>query len=272
MEPAVPRLHPRAVGDLLDAAFSLYRQNFALFSGIAAVLAIPQAVLGAGLGLVSGGGSVSGAGLSTGTTSSNVAGTVAFTAVNLFLGVIFAALVTGALAYAISQRYLGRTISVAEAYRAVGMRTFALLLGATLLQYASIALGAIALVIGALFLYVKLLFIPQCVVIERTGVIGAFRRSWNLVQSSWWRTFGISLVLGIITSVISGVLVGLLAAIAAISGARAGIVTGGLSPLVGIVVQPFQLTALTLLYYDLRIRKEGFDLEHLIVTIDARRF
>src|SRR5207302_10967326 len=113
MQPSAPRLRPMGLADLLDATFALYRQNFALFAGIAAVLAVPQLVLNLPLAFFSAGP----------IAQQNANGTSTFEFNNLvpflivlgvggLLTLIFSALVTGALAYAISQRYLNRPVSV----------------------------------------------------------------------------------------------------------------------------------------------------------------
>ena len=47
MDSSVPRLRPLNLGDLLDAAIALYRRNFALFVGVVAVIAVPQAIINA---------------------------------------------------------------------------------------------------------------------------------------------------------------------------------------------------------------------------------
>src|SRR5581483_4007169 len=98
----------------------------------------------------------------------------------------------------------------------------------------------------------------------------AFGRSSELVNGSWWRVFGIALVfiliVGIIVSVVVGILVGAL-----VVGSVAGVViaTAVAPAIVGILVEPVQYIAMTLLYFDLRIRKEGFDLQTLADTLDT---
>ena len=42
---STPRLRPMSIGDMLDAAFRLYRQHFLTFIGIVALLQVPMAML-----------------------------------------------------------------------------------------------------------------------------------------------------------------------------------------------------------------------------------
>jgi hypothetical protein len=267
MEAAERRLRPLDLGDLLDAAFSLYRENFALFAGIVAVLGVPQGILGLLATLARPSNVVS---TSNGTTSIDSGSMESFIGLTLGSGVIsllFGTLTTGALAYAVSQRYLGRDVTIGEAYSAIGFGTFFRLLGASILAAIAIVLGLVLLIVPGIILLVHWLFLPQTIVIERSSVGSAFGRSWNLVKGSAWRVVGIGLVIFIIVSVIGGASGGILAAIVSLVGLPSAIGVA-LQQVVSILIRPFELGALTLLYYDLRIRKEGFDLEHMARTMD----
>lgn len=67
-------------------------------------------------------------------------------------------------------------------------------------------LVAIALDVIAVWLYTRWMFLSPVIVLERSPVLQAFRRSWRLVSGSFWRIFGILVVSGLITSVASSVL------------------------------------------------------------------
>lgn len=125
--------------------------------------------------------------------------------------------------------------------------------------------------IGLLFLWLRFLFITQAIVVEEKGAFAAIARSWRLIRGSFWRTLGIYLLLTLLVQVIVGVPVG--TASFAINSAI-GSPTDPLDNFVlrqsliniiaytaQILILPLQLTAFTLLYYDLRVRKEGYDLE-----------
>lgn len=261
---AMSRLHPMSVGQILDRAFSLYRQNFALFAGIVAVLQIPLAIIN---GLIA---ATAPQPVTTGANSlsniPNFSGSIGASAGSSLLGLIFGAVITGALAQAISARYLGRDITIGGAYASVGAGTVVFLIAASILYGIIVGIGFILLVIPGIYLIVRFLFVPEAIVLERTGILGAFGRSSELVKGSWWRVFGIGLLVFIITAVLSAVL-GSVAGALFVSGHRvAGEVA---SAIVGILVEPFQFGALILLYYDLRIRKEGFDIEHLMRSFDT---
>ncbi len=102
---------------------------------------------------------------------------------------------------------------------------------------------------------------------ERLGPVVAMRRSWNLVSGMWWRTFGILLLTGVAYVVISLALFALFGGIAALIPAvsedvRSAIAAAG-TALSDALIAPVFPILLTLLYFDLRVRKEGLDLDQL---------
>lgn len=207
----------------------------------------------------------------------------------------------GALTSAVAGTYLDKPVSFGGAYRNM-LRHVGPLVGAIVLQILIgigiflpiialflLSIGALAaggdtgfgagfgllcagflLMLVAFFVYayvfIRLQVIVPALMVESLGPVEAVRRSWQLVQNYWWRTFALFMVLYLIELVISAGLAGLVTALAgfgtqsfdpvliqAISGAITVIVTAFFIPL--------QLVSWTLYYFDLRVRKEGFDIE-----------
>ncbi|MEM8531715.1 MAG: glycerophosphoryl diester phosphodiesterase membrane domain-containing protein [Chloroflexota bacterium] len=213
-------------------------------------------------------------------------------------------LITGALAHAISRIYLGQPISIITAYQfgrrqylALIVATFALFLVLIVLYalfiaciaggvFATISIGgetgvwagvglllailfvSLAFLILLAFVYTRMVFITQTVVLESHGPLAAIGRSWRLTARYFWRTFGILATMIILAYIVYGIPTAII---------QLGIAfTGGFSPesqILGqnigvlvaqigyIIALPLQFVTYTLLYYDLRIRKEGFDIE-----------
>lgn len=294
MQPQTPRLRPMGLADLLDASFALYRRDFALFAGISALLGVPESIISAFVTAVS---------HSTVTTTNVSSTSNSSYSFNYFstgggglLSLIFGTLISGALAYAISRRYLGEKTTIEGAYLGVGRRGFLRLFGAVLLGIVAgigiilvpliviiigavtglavvVAIGALLMVAAVVFdlvVFVHWIFAPQAIVIEGLGVVDGLRRSWRLVRGTAWRVVGVVLVISIMVSILTGIVAGILGAFLLVGGHDRGVtfLVSLLAALVGVLVQPFQWTAYTLLYFDLRIRKEGFDLEHMVRTLD----
>lgn len=121
-------------------------------------------------------------------------------------------------------------------------------------------------VIVIIYLAVKLLFISHAVVLDKADATGALRRSFFLTTGYWWRTVSIYLTMSIIVLVISslfglaGTLIEtLLQRIPAISVFLVHSIGAAVSTALNLTVSPVLYIATTLMYYDLRIRKEGFD-------------
>jgi hypothetical protein len=130
-----------------------------------------------------------------------------------------------------------------------------------------IAIGGFLMVVAVplmIWLLVRLSLAYPAIVMERVGPVAALKRSWELVGGRWWRVFGTVLLAQIIT--------GIVAQIAAFPFSLPGQLFGGLFAVVflalgttlsAIVTTPLVANAQTLLYYDGRIRSEGYDLELL---------
>jgi hypothetical protein len=239
------RLRQRDIGELLDETIALYRRNFALFAGIVAVLAVPQALLGVVAAVYSG------------TFLGGAAILLIFLSTMLYIVMI------AALARAISRRYLDETTTIADAYRSIGWSIIVRLVGASVIWFLCIGMSFAFFVIPAIVFAVYWLFVPQVIVLEGVTAANSLGRSWRLVQGSFWRVFGY----GIVVFIAYGVLqIGVTQAIGlALSplGVAAPVLGGLVSASISTLALPFLLGAITLLYYDLRIRKEGFDLEIL---------
>jgi hypothetical protein len=92
------------------------------------------------------------------------------------------------------------------------------------------------------------------------------RSGKKLVNGSWWRVFGILLLIGILVSIFASIIsYPLLFLSLWLFGHVAGqIVSGILNFCIYALITPVSLIAYTLLYYDLRIRKENLDLETMV--------
>ena len=267
------RLRPMGVGDLLDETIRLYRENFLLFVATIAALLAPVLLAGAVAAL---GGAVVAPGLidqsgSSAPNAPNPALAVLFVVLTI-VDAVAGLLVAAAVTVVTSERYLGRPITVRAAYAAALKRIGPLLLAFLWAGVRLIPVIAIcAFVIGVPFLIYYLiawLLIPQAVMLEGCGAGGASKRSRQLIDGHWWKALGLYLVLSMLLYILATIPTLLLTAVV---GGVAGIATGSAAALavvyaiVGVIMPalltPLLLVATTLLFYDLKIRKEAFDLE-----------
>ena len=253
------KLNPRNIGDILGDTFRIYGRNFwdlvAITAVVLGVLGIIEIIAGLGsLPLVITGGEI---GALTGWA---IAGLIILVAAYIVGGI----LVVGALIHAVSEQYLRQRISIGQAY-GFAWRRLGAMLGAGIL--ASLAIGGIIavsvsvaalswvgwilVVVGScasIYLMISWIFVLPVALLEGLGPTAALSRSSALVKQNWWRVLGITLVVALISGAISLIL-GMIPVVGAILGS--------------ILVTPIYTIASTLLYYDLRVRKEGYSFEAL---------
>lgn len=261
--------------DILDGMFSLYREHLRLFLRIVAF----YLVLSFGVDLIS----VSL--LETDTTSGTAVVLLVFT---VLFSVVISTLVTAGLAYAIAHVFLGREITAGAALQQAWQR-FWTYLGCFILW--SLVVGVLAVtIIGipfAIYFSVRWGLYSIPVLLEGTTARNALRRSTQLVTGTWWRVFGIMLAITLISFMIyfileasSGFLLswigvteaeeptGLLDSLRQLfipSPSEIGWFSYTIRRLVsfgiGALTMPIGVIGSTLLYFDLRIRKEAYDIE-----------
>lgn len=270
----VPRLRAMSVGDILDETVRLYRQNFRTFIAIVAILQLPLVILQLAQSTIVG---PAGVGFLTAEGDLQMGALIFYflsSLVMVFVGLFVTILMQGAFAGAISKRYMGQEIAVRSAYEAA-LPFFWRLLRAMLLV--SIVLGLISLtIIGipvAIFLGIRWSLSTAAIVLEGTGARAGISRSTELVKGSGWRVLGVFILAGIgeylIALIPSALIGGVLGVIMVVGGPNASLmymVSLVIGTFFGVLAAPILPIVSILLYYDLRIRKEGFDMQMLAAS------
>jgi hypothetical protein len=283
-----PQLRPLGVGELLDQAIRLYRRNFLKFIGIIAIVQIPLSLLQMVTSLVT----VTGVNTLDPTVTDPASPFELFTPTyfigllgTIVVGVISIILIQGvataALTRAVAGSYLGESLGIIESYQKIG-QAWLPMIGALILAF----IVGIGLVIWllipcvgwltgfgmlAFFWLVLVPLIAPTVVLERQPWTVAIRRAWDLARRRFWWVLGFVLVLFIFSQlVITGPVTLISLVFQMVSGGplqmsmTENVIQVVLQSLVGmifgVVYWPLQLTAITLMYFDLRIRTEAFDL------------
>ncbi len=295
----VPR-KPLDFGEILDAAFQLYRRDFFDYT-IIAIVGLAPAYIALGIAELNG--------ISSGLFEENVA--VPAEAISaLFsvagwvaVGLVGTALAWTALAAGIAARARDRPLAFAPSYREAFRRVPAVLVAGALVALIAVAVATVigllvALVaflaalgfaatestavavggtvasfvimglIGAWFMVSAFGVLPA-IVVEQQGPIGALRRSFRLARGARLRILGILCVAWIML-VLPGVAFELVAfgigelvasePAGTTSAGRFWLVNAG-SLAIGSVTTPLFVACTMLLYYDRRVRAEGYDLE-----------
>jgi hypothetical protein len=135
---------------------------------------------------------------------------------------------------------------------------------------ALVLLGGLGWLIWVIFVGIKMSLGVQALMLERLGPIAALRRSFRLTTGSFWKILLFYLVINVVSLIVSELLqtlAGLM--VSAIPLTARYLVSTVASGAIGIFTSPFILILLTLVYYDVRIRREGFDIEMLAQSLRA---
>ncbi|GAA4288956.1 glycerophosphoryl diester phosphodiesterase membrane domain-containing protein [Georgenia daeguensis] len=125
----------------------------------------------------------------------------------------------------------------------------------------------VAALVGMSFFAVRLTLSAPALMLERTGVIQSLRRSWSLTRGHFWRIFGSLALALIIISVISyALMIPVTVGMAFIGDEMTAlvvtlVVSTVLQVLLSALTTPFLAAVLALVYIDVRMRKEGLDVE-----------
>jgi hypothetical protein len=237
-------------GEILDTGFQLLRNHFSLLLGLSLVLYAPIAVFNVIL-----------ESLAPGSPTDPLL--LLLTGLPLALAILVATpIVAGAITLAISRLYLGEPVDFGGALRAT-LPLMLPLMGTSLLSFICIAAGLALLILPGVYLMLAFILLWQVMVVERVFGTRALGRSFELMKGSKLRAFGVVVIGGIIVSVVSGGLQLVLGFLP---------VLGGVGSALAQAVGNVYTTAISVvLYFDIRCRKEAFDLEHLAQLVQRHR-
>jgi hypothetical protein len=268
-------LRPLRVTEVIDRAARLYAKNaLTLWRVVIPIVVVTEVVFTLiNLSAVPSGSEVINGKLFATTLDTNVGPyntAVALETVVAFI--VVAQIIFGVLLRVFSEAYLGQRPNGGAALRFAVRRMPGMVVIGVLYAIVVVA-GSIALVIPGIYLYIACSLAFAAYVIEgRTG-FGALGRSRELVRGRWWATFGAILLYSVIAGVAS---FGLPAVLASLESGSSVSVTAYIVLLrvvnlvVWVLIAPLGAAVTTTIYFDLRVRKEAFDIqtlsEHLGMT------
>ena len=271
-------LRPLSIGELLDRTFSLYRRNFPLFIGISA---IPH-LLVLGLQLTQ---------LAFTTTrfpivpastdfqaraSSFSAGDLlsiaAFGILGIIVGVVAYLFSQGGTVFAVSELYLGRTTTIGQSLGRVRGEMISLFF---VVFFSILATGVafLFLIIPAIYVACRLCVCVPAALLENLGPFDALDRSYKLTKDNAGRAFLILLLYAVLWYGSLGLIT--VPFIFAIQSAAhdPGMIRVWTALMqvasfcANVLVTPVLTIASSIFYFDLRIRKEAFDLQMMMAPL-----
>lgn len=284
-----PELRERTLGERLDASIKIVSANFRVLFPMAAIMVFPFQVLIA-LSTISIIDDLNSKDPAKIEFSSGQIGSIVAVVV---LGLVATVVVTGALTWFIAEFHLGRRPKVGESLSYAIRRTPATIgsylvssLGAIVASAPAIALivagvifdsaaliiiGGIAFFVVFIWFFIRVSAAVPAIIVERLGPVGSVKRSFGLTKGFWRKVFVnlivTSLLTGIVAQLLQTVITGILGALGGDNktfefmwAAIAGTVATG-------VTTPVSAAMAVLIYLELRVRKEGFDLEVLASSL-----
>jgi hypothetical protein len=288
--PSLPTLRPLRLGELLDRAIRLYRANFLTFIGIIAVVYVPLMVLQTAASTLMSSSLLTGFSTAEEIVSNSAywIGVISTLILSLVQFVLVQGIATGALTRAVADNYLGRKTSILDAYRGIGpawLRLVGALLFLGLLLFALFIWWLVVPCVGWLTGLGMILFmvaavnplVPPVIVLEGQGVIDSVKRAWSLARRRFWQVLGYVLVLSLFSLIVvngPAAIVNVLLVQAfqsfgdpTLQLVLTSIIQGLVSLVFVLIYYPLQMAAFTLIYFDVRVRTEGFDLA--LLTLEA---
>jgi Membrane domain of glycerophosphoryl diester phosphodiesterase len=268
-------MRPLSLGEILDRTFTLFRKNFLLFVGISAIphlltlgLHIAQALTmklpnlpkppvpseqfqspGAGAGLAG------------------------FGIVGILVGVVVYVLVylfsQGGTIYAVSDLYLGRSATIGGSLRRMWGQ-LGNLFGVSVLNGLAVLAGMVFLVVPGIYVACRLITCVPAALLEDLGARDSLERSWDLTRDNAGRSFLIgllyfALLYGVLLVFTVPFTIMMVLSMKDPSMMRTSLVLSQVGTfLAEVLVTPFLLIATSVFYYDLRVKKEAFDIQMLL--------
>jgi Membrane domain of glycerophosphoryl diester phosphodiesterase len=303
-------LRPMSLGEVLDRTFSLYKQNFWLFAGIAAfpllfVLLLElagDALQGPTVPVAQPGSFPAGpfGGALTSGSVGMIGGMLAGGTIVVILYLFMAGATQAATIFAVSDLYLGNGATVRGSFARVGSKVLrvvgilvilflafvvgifvvAIAIGiaaAVLRSPAVVFLGLLLAMVPAVYFFCRTAIAVPAAMLEDSGAGRALGRSMELTKGYAGQVFLIFLLVIIISIIASGILQVLFlgntfTAIREHREVRTGtmVLFQLFNFIVRVLIAPIGTIACSLMYYNLRVRKEAFDVQHLMASLGTQ--
>jgi hypothetical protein len=248
----VPAAGEFRVGLVFSRAWAVLSGNVTKFLPLTAILALPNLTA-----LIPG--------ISDGTAVRNAppsfdAGAIMAIVASAIVWIILNVITEATVLYGAFQAMRSRPVEIGESFKK-GLARVVPIIGLSICLGLTVVLGAVALIAPA-FILMSMYFValPACVV-EGLGPFKSMGRSSILTKGHRWKIFGIWLVLAIVGGVVSAIIGSVLS------------VGGVLLAVIGRMVWAalmgaYQSIVVAVVYHDLRVAKEGVDIEHIASVFD----
>ena len=232
------------IGRVFDRASSVYTRNFLIFTLVPMVAYLPSLLLPASAG---------------GMAIQNRGWVIGLLAI--ILTVMLGLLSQAILVYGSFQDMRGKAVNIGESFN-VGIGRLVPILGLTILEGLGIMVGFMLLIVpGLILIAMWFVAVPVCIV-ERRGPWQSMVRSGELTKGHRWKIFGVVILLYLVSGIVGYILTSVLGAVAgAVAATIVSLIWNG-------VWGAFFAVFVVVTYYELRVAKEGVDIEQIASVFD----
>jgi hypothetical protein len=241
-----PVLRPLSLGEVLDVSFGLYRSRFAALLAVSVACQLVPSLLRIYFG-------------SEGTMFDNLLLLLAY----YTLAIVLSAVGVAASTFIVSDAYLGRETSASAALgKAISL--LGRIVVVSMVSSLLIGIGFLLLIVPGVILISGLILSTVVTVLETpANSTVAMGRSWELTKGFRGKVLLTMFCVGLMLMVPTITVGAIWGMIGAATGSVGLVGMEVITSLLSILIYPFFYVVLTVIYYDLRVRKEGFDLELL---------
>jgi hypothetical protein len=274
-------LRPLGVGEILDNTIQIYRKNFRALVTMVAVVVLPIQVVSILINLSSRPSSnattnttIGGFHFSSGSSDGHDAA-VRFTAA-IVIGLLAALagwFAVGTCTRGVADAYIGGVKADAGTSLRVFGRNIISLSWLALLAFPPILIGLLFCFVPGIWLWVSWLVAIPALVIEGQKGTRALGRSFTLVRGRRWPILGLAVLASLLAEVVRTsfvvVLVGVLLRSHSTASTAYIVAAGVIGAISSLLTTPLISTAYVILYFDLRVRSEGLDLQLVLDNLDS---
>jgi Membrane domain of glycerophosphoryl diester phosphodiesterase len=241
------------VGRVFDRTTAVYTRNFVPFSLVTLIASAPPLLLLAG-GMLK-------TGASAGFGASMYGRGFLMIALYVVISIVLSLLSQAILVYASFQDMSGKPVNLNDSFN-IALSRFLPIIGLTILMGFGLWIGFMLLIIPGVILMVRwFVSVPVCVV-ERLGSWECLKRSAQLTKGHRWKVFGIILLLYLGAGIINQIITYTLTAVG-------GSMLGLFGTLIwNTVWGAFFAIFVVVTYFELRVAKEGVNIEQIVSVFD----
>jgi hypothetical protein len=261
-----PALRPLGIGEIFDVSIKIYRRHFGTLIKLVSLVVVPVGIIS---GLVEVSALPQEEDLYTADNDALATYFAGF-AVTTMLSLVAWTVATAASFKAVADAYLGQRSDWRDSLGFV-LRRLHSVLWILVLTFLILIPAFVACILPGVWLSVCYSVAIPAFLTERKKGFQSLRRSYRLVRGRWWPTFAVVFLGYLLTAIVGGALGAVVGGITAFDTTEIT-VTSVIANIVATVVSniltiPFIAAFLIVLYFDLRVRKEAFDLQLLAEQI-----